>query len=114
MYIESGIFGLALIAGIFFKLEVETLTNFFCLELKVPLPKRNEHSVAELVQWAKENEAQLNNVCAAEFSGYDYGLQASDKIEEGSVVVSVPKKLMITVDCIKDSPMGKCAWDVNK
>lgn len=61
----------------------------------------------ELEKWAKENGTEMKNVCIDEFNGYDYGLRASDYIEEGNVVVSIPKKLMISVDCIKGSPMGK-------
>lgn len=64
----------------------------------------------ELEKWAKENGAEMRNVCIDEFEGYDYGLRASDCIEEGNVVVSIPKKLMISVDCIKGSPMGKLYW----
>ncbi len=75
--------------------------------MKVPLPRRNKDTVATLEKWALENGAELNNVTISEFEGFDYGLQATDTVKEGSVVVLVPKNLMITVNCIPGSPMGE-------
>lgn len=42
----------------------------------------------------------------AEFPEYGYGLQATDEIKQGDIVISVPRKLMMSVDCISGSPMG--------
>lgn len=78
----------------------------FLVELKVSLPNRTLESIGQLETWAKENGVEMNDVEIAKFDGYDFGMRASGNIAEGNVVVSVPKKLMITVDSIKGSPMG--------
>lgn len=75
-------------------------------ELGVALPDRTVESISKLESWASKNGVEMNNVTIAEFDDFGYGLQATDSIMEGTVVVSVPKKLMITVDNIKHSPMG--------
>lgn len=74
--------------------------------MKVPLRNRTLESITHLQCWAKENGVEMNNVQITEVRGFDYGLVATNDVTEGSIVVSVPKRLMITVDSIKDSPLG--------
>lgn len=75
-------------------------------ELKISLPKRNERAIKNLEIWAKENGVDMNKSVIAEFPEYGYGLQTTEEIKKGDIVISVPRKLMISVDCIKGSPMG--------
>lgn len=58
-------------------------------------------------KWARDNGAELNNCVITDIEEFDYGLQATGFIEKGSVILSVPKKMMITVECMNGSPMGK-------
>ena len=84
------------------------VTGLFSItELKVPLPNRNNACINEMEKWAKDNGAELNDCIITEIEEFDYGLQATGFIEKGSVIISVPKKMMITVDCISGSPLGE-------
>lgn len=79
----------------------------FCFkELKISLPKRTKEAIKNLETWAKENGVDMHKSVIAEFPEYGYGLQTAEEIKQGDIVISVPRKLMMSVDCINGSPMG--------
>lgn len=80
--------------------------HFFPQELKIPLPKRSKEAIKNLEIWAKENGVDMHKSVIAEFPAYGYGLQTTEAIKQGDIVISVPRKLMMSVDCINGSPMG--------
>ncbi|KAF2892458.1 hypothetical protein ILUMI_13714 [Ignelater luminosus] len=56
-------------------------------------------------KWMKENGAKFDGTKIAEFPGYELGLQADVDIQESSLVIAVPRRLMLTVEAARNSPL---------
>nr|CAD7587343.1 unnamed protein product [Timema genevievae] len=74
-------------------------------EMKVAVADRSA-GFGEFISWMKSNGAEVDGVKIAQFSGYDYGLQAEKDFEEGELMIAVPRKLMMSADNAKDSVLG--------
>ncbi|KAK9701732.1 hypothetical protein QE152_g30434 [Popillia japonica] len=59
--------------------------------------------VERFTTWLKENGALFEGTSIAEFPGYDLGLKAEIDIPEASLIIAVPRKLMFTIESIKNS-----------
>lgn len=59
--------------------------------------QRVQH-IATFKQWARSNGAQFDGVDIVEFAGFGLGLVARRPIERGSVFVTVPQPMIMTVD----------------
>lgn len=70
-----------------------------------PLSQRNDHSIKKLTEWASSNGAILNKVKVHQFEDGEYGMKASEHIEVGNKLVTVPRPLMITEENIRSSKM---------
>ncbi|XP_044255810.1 actin-histidine N-methyltransferase [Tribolium madens] len=60
-------------------------------------------TVGNFMKWASENGAQLNGCSIEEFEGYGLGVKANVDIAESSLVIAVPRKLMMSVENAKES-----------
>lgn len=56
--------------------------------------------------WMKENGAKFEGAEIAEFSGYELGLKAKIDIKESSLVIAVPRDLMLTIEAAYSSALG--------
>lgn len=57
-------------------------------------------------KWMKENGAKFDGTKIAEFPGYELGLQADVDIQESSLVIAVPRQLMLTIEAARNSPLN--------
>lgn len=63
--------------------------------------QRTQH-VAAFKQWAHDNGARFDSVDIAEFAGYELGLVAKRPIHQGELFVTVPQRLIMSVDNVAD------------
>lgn len=79
---------------------------------KLQLNKDSNHSVGiratgdivdNFSKWVLENGAQFNGCSINEFKGYDLGLKVNLDIPQSSLVIAVPRKIMLTVEKAKES-----------
>lgn len=64
--------------------------------------QRAQH-IAAFRQWSHDNGAVFDGVDIAEFTGYEMGLVATRSIAEGSLFVTVPQAMIMTVDNVRPS-----------
>ncbi|XP_063538593.1 actin-histidine N-methyltransferase [Cydia strobilella] len=57
--------------------------------------------------WLSENGAAFEGIDIQEFEGYDLGLVAKKEFKEGSLVLTVPRKLMMTEQNARDSTLSE-------
>ncbi|KAJ9592062.1 hypothetical protein L9F63_001401 [Diploptera punctata] len=74
-------------------------------DMKVPMTDRST-SLEEFITWMKENGAEFDGVKIEHFPGYDYGLKADKNFTVGDVLITVPRKVMLTTETISDSLLG--------
>lgn len=98
--------------------EMEVLNEIFVLleeirsleseiEFKAPADlRRNTDTVNRFTTWLNENGAEFKGTSIAEFPGYDLGLKADVDVQESTLIIAVPRKLMMTVEAAKKSAMG--------
>ncbi|KAF9807825.1 hypothetical protein SFRURICE_000606, partial [Spodoptera frugiperda] len=89
-------------------LEIDALIKEI-LNLEGPQPKSGQgrHSnIDKFNKWLSENEVQLDGIEIAEFEGYEFGLKATKEFKEGSLLLTVPSKLMMTEKNAKESELG--------
>jgi histone-lysine N-methyltransferase SETD3 len=60
-------------------------------------------TVDNFMKWALENGAKLNGCSIQEFEGYELGIKADVDIEQSTLVIAVPRKLMMSVESAKQS-----------
>lgn len=53
------------------------------------------------VNWLENNGAKFEGIEISEFPGYDFGLKAKKEYPEGSPILRIPRKLMLTEDNTK-------------
>ena len=63
----------------------------------------NSATLDGFVTWLKSNGAKLDGVTISSYSEFDLGLQADVNIGETSLMIAVPRKLMLTLDVAKQS-----------
>lgn len=77
------------------------------IELNVPNDLRYKpETIDKFVMWLKENNATFEGTKIEQFPGFDLGLKASMDIPEASLIIGVPRKLMMTVESAKRTCMG--------
>lgn len=54
----------------------------------------------------KQNVHNITGIEIAEFEGYEFGLKATKEFKEGSLLLTVPSKLMMTEKNAKESELG--------
>lgn len=60
-------------------------------------------TIERFTTWLRENGALFEGTSIAEFPGYDLGLKAEIDIPEASLIIAVPRKLMFTIESVKNS-----------
>lgn len=79
------------------------------LELDIDLPAGKRAGGAALdkfLNWMSENGAKFDSITVEDFSGYELGLKIDKDVSQGSLVISVPRKLMITTENAQNSVFG--------
>lgn len=69
----------------------------------------NRNSVATIkkfTKWVNDNGANFEGLTIREYQGYELGLKTEKEISEGSLVIAVPRKLMLTTEAAKQSILG--------
>ena len=61
---------------------------------------------SHFLQWLKENGVDYSRVAIQEFSGYGFGLKAATDLKEGDLLLSIPRKMIMSVDTARKSQMG--------
>ncbi|GFS14344.1 histone-lysine N-methyltransferase [Elysia marginata] len=73
--------------------------------LNPPEQKRVE-SFGPFLQWLNDNGVDTQSIEIAEFPGVGFGLKSLKDLKEGDKLLQIPRKLMLTVDSAKKSPLG--------
>ncbi|KAG6450200.1 hypothetical protein O3G_MSEX006446 [Manduca sexta] len=63
-------------------------------------------NIDKYLKWLNENEVQFEGIDIAEFEGYGLGLKATKTFPEGSLILTVPSKVMMTENNAKESELG--------
>ncbi|PSN34553.1 Histone-lysine N-methyltransferase setd3 [Blattella germanica] len=74
-------------------------------EMKIPVADRSA-KIEEFTTWMKENGSLIDGVKITPFPGYDYGLKAEKNFTLGDVLITVPRKVMLTTESIEESLLG--------
>ncbi|XP_026330647.1 histone-lysine N-methyltransferase setd3 [Hyposmocoma kahamanoa] len=91
-------------------LEIEViLQEVRNIEAPVHNAKQNARQACleKYVKWLNENGAQFAGVEICEFIGYDLGLKAVKPFSEGSLILKVPSKVMMTEKDARDSSLSE-------
>ncbi|KAF5291062.1 hypothetical protein FQA39_LY14495 [Lamprigera yunnana] len=86
--------------------EIQTLENDNELLHSV----NNRLSAAILTNfrnWIADNGAKFDSLKISEFAGYELGLMTERDVKKSTLIISVPRDLMITEDVAKRSELGK-------
>ncbi|KAJ8720285.1 hypothetical protein PYW07_012328 [Mythimna separata] len=90
-------------------LEIDALVKEI-LNLEGPQPKSGQNqrqsNIDKYVKWLNQNEVQLDGIEISEFKGYEMGLKAIKEFKEGSLILTVPTKVMMTEKNAKESELG--------
>ena len=76
-----------------------------CADMKIPVADRSA-SLGDFTAWMKENGAEFEGITIEHFPGYDYGLKADKNFTLGDVLMTIPRKVMLTTETIADSLLG--------
>lgn len=79
------------------------------LELDIDLPAGKRASGAAIdkfLNWMFENGGMFDFITVEEFPGYELGLKIDKDVSQGDLVISVPRKLMITTENAQNSVFG--------
>ncbi|XP_041353715.1 actin-histidine N-methyltransferase-like isoform X2 [Gigantopelta aegis] len=71
-----------------------------------PAEKNREEFFPAFLGWLKENGVQTNSVEIVNYPSFGFGLQARQDLKEPELFLSIPRKLMMTVDSAKKSGLG--------
>lgn len=64
-------------------------------------------AIGGFCNWARANGANADSVRISAFPGYELGLEAGRDIGREDLVVSVPRRVMMTLESAKKSALGK-------
>ncbi|XP_063915361.1 actin-histidine N-methyltransferase [Zophobas morio] len=59
--------------------------------------------INNFMKWCTENGAHLNGCSIQEFEGYELGIKAEVDIQQSSLVIAVPRKLMMSIENARES-----------
>lgn len=65
-----------------------------------------EEAVKCFTDWVRANGAKFEGASVASFPGYELGVKAEMNIIQGSLVIAVPRDMMMTVETAAKSPLG--------
>ncbi|KAJ0176061.1 hypothetical protein K1T71_008235 [Dendrolimus kikuchii] len=63
-------------------------------------------NIDKYIKWLQDHEVQFDGVQISEFEGYDLGLKATKTFTEGSLILTVPAKVMMTEKDAQDSDLA--------
>lgn len=63
--------------------------------------------INNLMVWVRQNGGEYHGVSVDRFPGYDLGLKADEDIAENTLIVAIPRRLMMTVEAAKKTILGK-------
>ncbi|KAK7000066.1 histone-lysine N-methyltransferase setd3 [Biomphalaria glabrata] len=83
---------------------VEKIRN---IQSVLALPPRNrEEGFPTFLKWLNDNGVDTSALEITQFPQYGYGLKATRDLKESEKLLQIPRKLMMTVDSAKQSPLG--------
>nr|XP_053655087.1 actin-histidine N-methyltransferase-like [Cherax quadricarinatus] len=83
---------------------IEKIRN---IEKDIQLPSfPRKEQVAPFMSWLEEKKIMVKGVEIAEFEEQGFGLQATEDLEQGQVVISVPCEAMLTEETARKSYLG--------
>jgi len=68
-----------------------------------PAPRDNKDTIDKFIKWLEENGAEMHGCSLTHFEGYDLGVKADQDISQNSLVIAVPRKLMLSVESARKS-----------
>lgn len=77
-------------------------------ELLQPMPDRKS-SKEDFLLWLKNNNVEFDGLRIAEYPGMEFGIEAEKDIKEGDMMIAVPRRVMLTVENIHQSPLKELA-----
>ncbi|XP_073946251.1 SET domain containing 3 [Choristoneura fumiferana] len=69
-------------------------------------PKSRQSRKENFFVWLTENGANYEGIDIKQFEGYDLGLVATNEFKQGSLLLTVPRKLMMTEQDARDSVLA--------
>lgn len=66
-------------------------------------PRENKDTIEKFTKWLKENGAEMHGCSLTHFEGYDLGVKADQDISQNSLVIAIPRKLMLSVESARKS-----------
>ncbi|BET00936.1 Rubisco LSMT substrate-Hypothetical protein [Nesidiocoris tenuis] len=75
-------------------------------EIDPGFPRRDERTIGEMTKWMLDNGAQIEGVEIREMDNFDYGISAMKDFAEGDLIISVPRKLMMSTESAEKSELG--------
>lgn len=85
------------------------VTKIINLEVGIDVPTVDRTSAALLVKfenWLRENGAKFDGVTIEKYPGFELGLQTDRDVNEGSLIISIPRKLMMSTEAAQKSLIG--------
>ncbi|XP_066260483.1 actin-histidine N-methyltransferase [Euwallacea similis] len=65
--------------------------------------QRGEETIKNFTKWLKENGAEIHGCSIVHFEGYDLGIRVDQDISQNSLVIAIPRKVMMSVESAKKS-----------
>ncbi|KAJ8954930.1 hypothetical protein NQ314_006992 [Rhamnusium bicolor] len=62
-------------------------------------------TIDNFVKWVNENGAELKGCTITEFKGFELGLKVNTDIPQSSLVIAVPRKLMLSIETARKSEL---------
>ncbi|XP_041981122.1 actin-histidine N-methyltransferase [Aricia agestis] len=91
-------------------LQLQSIINEI-IEIESTLTKSKPNSrklnLEKYVTWLRENKAEFEGIEVCEFEGYELGLKATKEFTEGSLMLTVPRKLMMSVSNAEQSELSQ-------
>ncbi|XP_050299746.1 actin-histidine N-methyltransferase [Anthonomus grandis grandis] len=65
--------------------------------------RNSKEALIKFNTWLKEHGAELHGCSISNFEGYDLGIKVEQEIPQSTLVIAVPRKLMMSNETVKDS-----------
>ncbi|XP_060530828.1 actin-histidine N-methyltransferase isoform X2 [Cylas formicarius] len=65
---------------------------------KSTVDRTSPEVLTKFMQWFSDNGGELNGCSISKFDGYDLGIKADTDVAESSLIISVPKRLVLSVE----------------